>query len=63
MDTNKLLRARILSLEDITTEKFSSDMSNDESSSIQSEEVFNIKKFYYINLSVLESKIKTNPKI
>lgn len=44
MDTNTLLRARTLSIEDITTERFSPDMSNDESSSIQSEEVFNIKK-------------------
>jgi hypothetical protein len=61
MDMNTLLRARTLSLEDITTENFSPDMSNDESSSIQSEEVFNIKKFHYINLSVLESEIKTNP--
>jgi len=46
MDTNTLLGARTLSLEDITIEPFSRCISNDDSCSIQSEEVFNIKKTF-----------------
>jgi hypothetical protein len=39
MDMHTLLRAQILSLEDTTTETYSTDISNDGSCNIQSEEV------------------------